>query len=511
MQKLQQHPILILIVINLLIGLMTFRSYGLTWDEPLFYEYGQASLYAYTPANWFNPNFDITRSFGASASDHANRGPAYLVLAAPLHLLLTRLELDTASAWHLINFLTFNLGIYLLYRLASKWMSRESAFTAAALFALQPLLWGHAFINSKDSVFSTFFIASILSGFNLVERLPSLTGYTQKFRATIIPAIILGVSTSVRILAPLAALLTLIYALLTLKKDFFKLQNLAAFFVYGITALLAMTAAWPYLWLHPLYQFSEVLKLMGEHPASIQVLFSGELYRAYDLPRSYLPKLLALTLTEPVLPLFALGVLLTIWKREHWRALGLTLLWVGIPAAYVVLSRPPLSDNFRHFLFILPPLFIFAGISIEFILQKINLGWVRFLAIAILLLPGGFAIITLHPYPYTYYNTFASKVNEVYETDYWLTCYREAVLEFNQLAPDGAQLFVRREPQIAAYYSEDNINIRDYRSEKDDMQSGDFYLVNTRANEHLREMHNLPAVIEVSRNGNSFCLIKQVP
>ena len=173
MQKLRQHPILILIVINLLIGLMTFRSYGLTWDEPLFYEYGQASLYAYTPANWFSPNFDIARSFGASASDHANRGPAYLILAAPLHLLLTRLGLDTASAWHLINFLTFNLGIYLLYRLASKWMSRESAFTAAALFALQPLLWGHAFINPKDIPFLTFFLGASLMGVSLAGSSPA--------------------------------------------------------------------------------------------------------------------------------------------------------------------------------------------------------------------------------------------------------------------------------------------------------------------------------------------------
>ncbi len=37
-----------------------------------------------------------------------------------------------------------------------------------------------------------------------------------------------------------------------------------------------------------------------------------------------------------------------------------------------------------------------------------------------------------------------------------------------------------------------------------------FYLVNTRANEHLRDFRNDPAVLDISRNGNTFCIIKQV-
>jgi hypothetical protein len=43
------------------------------------------------------------------------------------------------------------------------------------------------------------------------------------------------------------------------------------------------------------------------------------------------------------------------------------------------------------------------------------------------------------------------------------------------------------------------------------MQSGDYYLVNTRSNEDLKFLRDEPAVIEVSRLGATFCLIKQVP
>lgn len=65
MQKLRQHPILILLVANLIIGLTTFRSYGLAWDEPLFYDYGEALKYAYTPSNWVSGEFDVAQSFGS--------------------------------------------------------------------------------------------------------------------------------------------------------------------------------------------------------------------------------------------------------------------------------------------------------------------------------------------------------------------------------------------------------------------------------------------------------------
>ena len=42
-KKIIQAPIPLLLIVNLLIGLLTFRAYGLSWDEPLFYQYADAS------------------------------------------------------------------------------------------------------------------------------------------------------------------------------------------------------------------------------------------------------------------------------------------------------------------------------------------------------------------------------------------------------------------------------------------------------------------------------------
>ena len=147
LKKLAEKPIFLLLALNIVIGLFTFRDYGLSWDEPLFYDYADALGYAYSPHEWFSGNFDLENSYGPSAEDHKTRGPAYLFLARNFVYGLEALGSDEASAWHLINFLFCQLGVYFLYRLSTRWMKPFAALAASTFFSYQPLLWGHAFIN----------------------------------------------------------------------------------------------------------------------------------------------------------------------------------------------------------------------------------------------------------------------------------------------------------------------------------------------------------------------------
>ena len=121
-----KKPIVLLIAVNILIGFFIFRDYGLSWDEPYFYSYADALGYAYSPANWFSGDFDLNNSYGASGEDHKTRGPAYLFLARSFVYGWEALGSDTASAWHLVNFLFFQLSVYFLYRISTRWV-RPSA------------------------------------------------------------------------------------------------------------------------------------------------------------------------------------------------------------------------------------------------------------------------------------------------------------------------------------------------------------------------------------------------
>jgi len=522
-QKIRQHPILILLSINIVIGFFTFRNYGLSWDEPLFYNYAKALGYAYSPQEWFSGNFNLENAYGSSGTDHANRGPAYILFAQPLETVLESAGLDNASAWHLLNFLTFQLGVYLLYRLAKRWMSNPAALASAALFAWQPLLWGHAFINPKDPPFLVFFLGAVCFGFEMVDNLnKDAIGFSSsktwwKSLWIILPAaFFLGIATSIRVLGPLAGVLVGVYAVSRLKNITVPvlIKYLSA---YAILTILIVFITWPYLWTNPLQRFIEDFGFMSDNPTQLQVLFNGQLYHADELPRRYLPILLGITLTEPILPLFLIGVFTAFWgkiKIKNWSVIleyFLLLFWFLIPFAYVLVSKPPMYDGYRHFLFMLPPIFIFAGLVLEILFETIKSRWAVNALTLLMLAPGIIGIIQLHPYEYTYYNSFAGGTSGAfrnYETDYWLTCYKEAVEQFNK---PNAQLFIKREPYIASYYADKSISIRDYRTEFGKIQSGNFVLVNSRANEDIKTFRDAPVILQIRRGNAVFCEIKQIP
>jgi hypothetical protein len=545
-KRIAEKPILFLLAVNILIGLFVFRDYGYSWDEPLFYDYGDALGYAYSPQAWLSGNFNIDNSYGSSGDDHKTRGPAYLLIGREPVYLLQALGLDKASAWHLINFLFFQLGVYLLYRLALRWMKSPAALAASALFSWQPLLWGHASINPKDIPFLVFFLASVCLGFEMVDRLSDeATTNRQRLSAVIVPAIVLGLATSVRILGPLAGLLVLGYATPKLGRRL--LTYLPSLLLYGVIALLAMFITWPFLWQDPTARFLEVTRFMSDNPTNLSVLFDGTVYKAGELPRRYLPFMLITTLTEPVWPLFLLGILVVYSNllklsrklgpalqeetpAESWRslrssldasgiwnkmvALSLILLWFVLLVVYVLLRRPSMYDGLRHFLFILPPIFIFTGMTFEFLIDHIAISWLRAGLILALIAPGIAGIIQLHPYEYTYYNSFVGGTRGVfrnYETDYWLTCYKEAVGQLDQTADQSINLYVHREAYIAAYYAKRTINVKDLRGAVDEVRSGDYILVNTRTNEDRKVFKDAPIVMQIARGGATFCIVRQIP
>ncbi len=402
-----RKPIYGVLMLSVAGGLLFFRDYGLTWDEPLFYKYADALGYAYSPGNWFSGHFDLTQSYGPSADDHKTRGPGYLLLAREPVYLLESLHIDNNSAWHLINFLTYVLGIYFFYGLSLRFVHQAAAVVTAAFFATQPLLWGHAFINPKDMPFMVFVLGAVWLGFRMVDRLDDLRngGTAANVLNVLLPAALLGIASANRVLGPLAGILVVAYFIGRGPSR----STAAWIIIYGALAAGIMLAAWPYLWESP-FRFLDVFRLMSDNPTTLQVLFADNLYRAAELPLRYLPFFLVAKLTEPVWLLFLIGLTVAAVRfRVDTRASlpeVLVLLWLAVPLGYVLIERPPLYDGMRHFLFMVPPVFIFAAVAVDFVMVKIRSLPVNIALGALLLLPGIVGIVRLHPYEYTYYNAF---------------------------------------------------------------------------------------------------------
>jgi hypothetical protein len=177
----------------------------------------------------------------------------------------------------------------------------------------------------------------------------------------------------------------------------------------------------------------------------------------------------------------------------------------------VLLRQPPMYDGFRHFLFITPPLFVLCGIALETIFQRVQHNWMRAILLLALLLPEIIPDVDLHPYQYTYYNQFVGGTGEAaqrFETDYWLTCYKEAVENLEPFAEEPIKLFVKREFYLAAYYAPENIDVRNYKQRR--IVTGDYVLEHSRANPALQRFKDIrPYFLRVEREGAIFCEIQR--
>ncbi len=148
----------------------------MSWDEPLFYGYADAVPYAYSISARMSGDFDIEKAYGPSAEDHKIYGPIYLLLGKPaVDFLDWMLPIPRADLWHLVNFLTFQVGVLIFFALCRRWMSSWAAFGAALIFSTQPVIWGHSWINPKDIPFTVFFLAAIYWGYKMVDALEDPT------------------------------------------------------------------------------------------------------------------------------------------------------------------------------------------------------------------------------------------------------------------------------------------------------------------------------------------------
>ena len=318
----------------------------------------------------------------------------------------------------------------------------------------------------------------------------------------LLAGIALGLTTSIRILGPLVGTLVAIYAWQKAGK-----KSLPILFVYAGLALAVMLTTWPYLWPNPIAHLIESLRVMAQYPWPGQVLFNGQYYRSFDLPRSYLPVLLAIQLTEPIWPLFIVSLAL-LWKNKY--LLIATLLWLILPLAAFIVTRSPLYDNFRQIIFILPPVFFVCGLGVDWLFRRIRRPLVQGLIVAALVLPGIIAGIQLHPYEYIYYNSFIGGVPGAqgrFELDYWATSYRAAMDYVNRIAPANGKIFVAGPSYIAAIYSRHDLRI--YMDIDMKTQVFDYAIITTRYRADQTDFPNVPVIDIIEREGVPLTVVKK--
>jgi hypothetical protein len=592
----QNYPIIIILVLSLLVGILTLTDYGESWDDLSLQKYANKSLEAYR--TWTQQGVvKITED------DLGNYGPSYVMaVALGTRLLSTVIPLNPPDLRHLFYFITYLAGVWAFYALGTRWLTRNSALGATLLFMTQPLLWGHAFMNPKDTPFLAFFLLSIFFGFKMADSIKPLSFdsltpsarktlalltalwlvsvfplfiFTDAFHAALtslvqsahagssniisliasdihavkpeiyiqkyftlflhartiyfllstsillyfhyhihpssfifypfvlLPAILLGFTTSLRIIGPLAGIIVTYYAARTKGKT-----SLPTLITYAVIAIITMYLTWPYLWTNPIGHLLGSIKAMSAYPWTGKVLYNGVGYASTALPYSYLPVLFGIQLTEPVWALTIAGLVASIigW-REKRKLIELTILWFIIPLLGFIILHSALYDNFRQVIFILPPVFWLAGVVFE---EIKNTKW-QMALVTLCLLPGIVGIVHLHPYEYIYYNSFIGGMDraaEKFELDYWGTSYREAAEYVNKVAPANSIIWVEGPSHLFELYAREDLKIySDHEVERADHY--DYVVATTRYNLDQASHPKAKIIYKIARGDAILTVIKQ--
>ncbi len=282
--------------------------------------------------------------------------------------------------------------------------------------------------------------------------------------------------------------------------------------VYAVLAFFTMYLTWPYLWPDPLGHLVESAVVMSRYPWRGTVLFGGQLYPSTGLPPSYLPVLLAIQFTETAWLAILTGIVIAALQLvRHGRVAGsallLSVVWCALPVLGFVLTRSPLYDNFRQVLFVLPPLFLLAGVAFD----AIRDSRLRLAVIALAVLPGIVAGAQLHPYEYIYYNRLVGGVHGAfrkYELDYWGTSYREAADYLASVAPANATVWVEGPTHLLQLYARPDLKIYStYESPRLDRY--DYVVALSRFNLDLSSYPEAPIIHVIQRDGATLTVIKK--
>jgi len=353
-----------------------------------------------------------------------------------------------------------------------------------------------------------YYIALIALGIAIL----ALLRMSSEYRWMVFAGAILGMTSAIRVIGPVAAGLIILYAILKLHRHAVEFSV-----VYAIAALVVMYIFWPYLWQDPINRFFETLQVMSNFPWPGSVRFNGIDYSASSLPRIYLPELISIQFTLPVIVFAVIGIpysttYLIKAKAKRWINI-LVLLWFLAPLILVMLFTPNMYDNFRQFLFITPPLFIFSAIAIERFIELLKYKWLGITVCSLLLIPGIAAGVWLHPYEYVYYNAlvgWTGNIERKFENDYWGTSLCEAAKYLTQNAKENSQVAFTYQNLTWMFQlcTDKKFHVLIEREEQSKI-SPDYSVILTRFDDDLDYFRSMQTMMTIHRGKTVFLVIKE--
>ncbi|MCP1756561.1 glycosyltransferase family 39 protein [Bradyrhizobium elkanii] len=426
--------VLVLGVVAVVAGL-TFRDYGLGWDDYTHAEYADLLLRMY------ESGFKDTGAL--SFANLYMYGGGFDMAAALLHKII---PLELFETRRLLGAIVGVIGLAATWRLARRVGGPLAGLAALLLLALCPTFYGHMFMNPKDAPFAVAMVVLIMGLVRLIEEYPAPSP-----RTILIVGLGAGLSIGCRVLGGLALIYAVVGFVPLLIEEFRKqgpreATHRFAHVVYVllpglVLGYLVMGLIWPWSIMEPGHPLEAVTYFSHFFEKPWKEMFDGALVSVPDMPWSYLPTLFALQLPEVLLVLLAAAVVITLMSLSRYdvtakrKSIMLMLtLAATLPLVIAMVKRPALYNGIRHFIFVIPPMTVLAGVAfargMDWLGENRRAWQPAALAVFAfgLLLPLS-EMIRLHPYQYTHFNHIAGTVrtaDNFFMLDYWGLALKQA-------------------------------------------------------------------------------------
>lgn len=421
-----------------IIAALTFRDYGLGWDDYVHAEYGGLlrNLYASGFTDQRALSFVNLYAYGGGFDLLS----ALAAKVLPFELFETR---------RLMGAVVGLIGIFVTWRLGRRIGGPLAGLIAVALLATCPLYYGNMYMNAKDSPFAVamvFFTLALVRAFEEYPR-PSPINCAMVGGAA-------GLAIGTRVLGGIAvfnvlAALTLIFAIDARRDGLREAGARAGEFVLRLLPALllgyaVMAMVWPWSVAEPLnpLRAAEYFSHFFEKPWN--ELFDGMVVPVPEMPRRYVPTLFLLKEPEIFLLLGvggAAGALVAAFRRDvapTRRAIFVLLVFAAMfPIVLAVLTKPAMYNGIRHFVFVAPAMAALGGLAGAWIAEQLRRVWRPATAVAAVVLLAGLFLpinemVKLHPYQYTHFNVISGGIraaDDRYMLDYWGLSFKEAAQE----------------------------------------------------------------------------------
>jgi hypothetical protein len=505
-KALKHYPLLIIVFLWILFTLFTYKDYGITADEELEYNLGKNMMNYFIDKRTYENNELLMNK-------------PYLKYYYHLYpMVLTILNVNNYYEWyHLMNML-FTLFIiivsYVVFYIEYK--NKYLATVIPVLILITPQFLGHIPANTKDTPFAIMYFISILSLYILNKNSIKI----NKIYKILILGILFGFTQSLRIIGYSLYILYIINILdsfidkykihiknINTKLNTKELQTLIKNIVIEMLGIifvahLLMWLTYPYIRENIINVFNLFSLSKNFTPWDRTIIYMGEILNRNQRPWHYLFIYIGITT-----PLFLLIThILSIRYLSKDKLLRLLVITILLNYLAYLIMNPIIYNGLRHFLYILP---LIASTSGIYIIHTIKFSPKTAYLYAIFILMIVFQIFIIHPYQYIYFNSITKyfiKTENMFETDYWGTSYREATkyllkhLKQNKIVMP--KVYSCNVDYAVRYYSEYKFDIVNTRSK------ADFIICDY---QYDKQMDNTkyPIIKVIERNGMILNIIRE--